>query len=108
VASIRDDWSAGIQRLADECESFGVPLVIRFAPLSTEFREGPDYSPVERWADNVNASRTTITIGQPVLQWFTPELSWDRVHLNAAGVERFMPVVAKDVQAVLAERRGGQ
>jgi lysophospholipase L1-like esterase len=28
---------------------------------------------------------------------------WDGIHLNAAGVEKFMPVVAKDVEAVLGK-----
>jgi hypothetical protein len=26
---------------------------------------------------------------------------WDAIHLNSAGVEKFLPVVAKDLQAVL-------
>jgi hypothetical protein len=26
---------------------------------------------------------------------------WDAQHLNAAGIEKFMPTVAKDVQAAL-------
>jgi hypothetical protein len=28
---------------------------------------------------------------------------YDSIHLNAAGVEKFMPLLAKDVQAVLAK-----
>jgi hypothetical protein len=101
VAQIQDDWDRGIGRLADECELFGVPLIIRFAPLSTEFRQGRDYTPVERWAERVKGARPGIIIARPALQWYDPALSWDRVHLNAAGVEKFMPVVAKDVQSVL-------
>jgi hypothetical protein len=28
---------------------------------------------------------------------------WDAIHLNAAGVAKFMPIVAKDVQSVLGK-----
>jgi hypothetical protein len=103
VAQIRDDWNLGIGRLADECKSFAVPLIIRFAPLSTELRQGRDYAPVERWAESVKALRPEIIMAQPALQWYDVALSWDRVHLNVAGVEKFMPVVARDVKAALSK-----
>jgi hypothetical protein len=105
VALIRDDWDAGIRRLAGECSAFHVPLLIRFAPLSTEFRQERDYTPVERWAEMVRASHVGIAVASPALEWYSPELSWDRVHLNAAGVEKFMPVVAADVMSAVRDAR---
>ncbi|HEV8000902.1 MAG TPA: hypothetical protein VGP63_13545 [Planctomycetaceae bacterium] len=97
---IRDDWNCGVCRLADECAAVDVMLVIRFCPLSTEFK-GAGYSPVERWADEFAAAHPRAVVTRPTLLWYDPSLSWDRVHLNAAGVAKFMPVVAKDVQAAL-------
>jgi hypothetical protein len=103
VAFIRNDWDCGIQRLVEECAAAGVPLVIRFCPLSDEFKS-IDVSPVERWADDFRKRFPTVTIATPTVLWYAPSLSWDGIHLNAAGVEKFMPVVAADVKSALGRR----
>jgi hypothetical protein len=100
---IRDEWDEGVRRLAEECASAGVPFLIRFCPLSTDFERARDYSPIERWADGFQKRCPHTAIGRPVLVWYDFSLSWDRVHLNNAGVEKFMPLVAKDVERLLAE-----
>jgi len=97
---ILEDWNRGVCRLADECAAADVPLVVRYCPLSTEFK-GADYSPVEQWADEFASTHPSAVVSRPTLLWYDPLLSWDRVHLNAAGVANFMPVVAKDVQVAL-------
>jgi hypothetical protein len=99
---IREEWDWGVRRLAEECATVGVPLLIRFCPLSTDFERTRDYSALERWADGFAKRCPQTSIGRPILLWYAPSLSWDRVHLNAAGVEKFMPVVAKDVRAALS------
>jgi hypothetical protein len=38
-----------------------------------------------------------------MIAWYDRSLSWDRVHLNRAGVGKYMPLVAKDVQAALGK-----
>jgi hypothetical protein len=49
------------------------------------------------------ASCPRARVARPALLWWDPLLSWDRIHLNVSGVEKFMPVVAKDVEAALAK-----
>ena len=44
-----------------------------------------------------------MIVARPAVLWYDPELLWDSLHLNAAGVEKFMPVVAKDFESVLGK-----
>jgi hypothetical protein len=37
---------------------------------------------------------------------YARQFMWDAQHLNAAGVEKFMPIVVQDVQAALSQPRG--
>jgi hypothetical protein len=43
-----------------------------------------------------------LTVRRPMILTYEPRLMLDAIHLNLEGVNKFMPVVAKDVQAALA------
>ncbi|HEV3138353.1 MAG TPA: hypothetical protein VGZ26_10625 [Pirellulales bacterium] len=98
---VHPDWDSGIRSIADACKECGVPLLIRFAPIDSAVRAARDWSQLERWASELEGSQPNVTVARPIVLAYEPRFMWDAMHLNAAGVEKFMPVVAKDVQAVL-------
>jgi len=100
---IRSDWDAGVREIARRCRARGVQLLVRFAPISEAERTARDWPELDRWAKSLDG----VTVARPMVVTYPPELMWDGIHLNAAGVERFMPIVAKEVQAVLKERGHG-
>jgi hypothetical protein len=98
---IRDEWKAGIRRLAQICEQAGVPLVIHFAPTSTGVLKARDLTPLETWAHELESSYAHLKVARPIVVVYDSTLMWDAVHLNSAGVEKFVPAVAADLKAVL-------
>jgi hypothetical protein len=40
------------------------------------------------------------TVFRPIVVVYDAPLMWDVIHLNSAGVETFLPAVAKDLQTV--------
>jgi len=94
---VRDDWRIGIASIAEMCRARGVKLMIQFAPIAEAERNARDWSQLERWADSLEG----VVVARPLILPYAPEFMWDGIHLNARGVERFMPTVAKDVQAAL-------
>jgi hypothetical protein len=98
---IRKEWTQGIQRLAQICKEAGVVLVIHFAPISDEVLKVRDLSPLEAWSRELESSYPQTVVARPLVVVYDAPLMWDAIHLNSAGVEKFLPVVAKDLQAVL-------
>ncbi len=98
---VHPDWDSNIRSIAEACRAAGARLVIRFGPIEARFLGARDWSQLERWADTLDG----VTVSKPLIVAYPHELMWDSIHLNAAGVAKFMPIVAKDVQAALAERR---
>jgi hypothetical protein len=98
---VHPDWDRGIRSIAQACNDAGVPLLIRFAPISAEYREARDFTQLDRWARELESSHSNTTVARPIVLPYDAGLMWDGIHLNGAGVEQFMPVVVKDVQAAL-------
>ncbi len=100
---ILPEWTDGIRRLASLCNRAGVPLVIRFAPIWDGVSKSRDFGLLDEWARGLESSQPNVTVARPIVLAFERRFMWDAFHLNAAGVEKFMPVVAKDVQTVLGK-----
>jgi hypothetical protein len=100
---IRDEWDKGIRRIAQICGGAGVALLIQFAPISAQIANARDFSPLETWSRELESTYWQTTVARPIVLIYDSPLMWDSLHLNSAGVEKFLPVVAKDVQAALAK-----
>ncbi len=58
-------------------------------------------SAADRWFEQIaHDNRRVVTCGKAIWS-LGDDCMWDSVHLNGAGVARFMPAVANDVNAVL-------
>jgi hypothetical protein len=99
---ILPEWVDGMQRLAAICNHAGVPLIIHFGPIWEGVAKSRDFSILESWADDLEAwCPHFVTVVRPAVTAWNRDLMWDAIHLNAAGVAKFMPLVAKNVQAAL-------
>jgi hypothetical protein len=98
---IHPEWDRGVRGMIEACESAGVPVLFRFAPLPAQWKHVRDFAPLERWIDDLESSHGRPFFVRPIIEWYEPEICWDTLHLNARGVERFTTEVAKDVQAAL-------
>jgi hypothetical protein len=102
--TIREDWDRSVRLLAETCHSMQIPLLIRFSPMPSECSQMRDFSPVERWAKDLETSCPQLIVGRPTLLWYPWDLCWDSFHLNASGVARFMPVLATEIRTALENR----
>jgi hypothetical protein len=100
---IRDDWNAGVYEIARACRGHGVRLMIQFTPIAQAELICRDWRQLEYWVCDLEATQPGVTVARPIVLTYEPKFMWDGIHLNAAGVEKFMPVVAKDVEAVLGK-----
>jgi hypothetical protein len=100
---IRLDWQKEVREVVKLCEGAGIKLIVRFLPLSTAVRGSEEFWPLGSWAETTMRECPNVVVTEPLLSWFPPELMYDNIHLNRAGVEKFTPIVAKDVQAALAK-----
>jgi hypothetical protein len=98
---IHDDWDHGVRGLAHACDDVGVALVIRFMPIAREFADARDFASLEIWSRELESSFTHTKVVRPILLIYDSPFMWDCIHLNAAGVEKFMPMLATDVQDAL-------
>jgi hypothetical protein len=98
---IRKESILGIQRPAQICKDAGVGLMIQFSPISEEVVKVTDLSPLEAWSRELEASLPQTTVARPIVVVYDAPLMWDAIHLNSAGVEKFLPVAAKNLQSVL-------
>jgi hypothetical protein len=98
---IDPEWDRNVRLLAESCESMGIPLLIRFSPMPNDLSHAKDFSPIERWAQDLQRSYRHVIVGLPTLLWYDPELCWDHIHLNSRGVAVYMALLAKDARAAL-------
>jgi hypothetical protein len=100
---ILPEWDDGVRRLAETCESAKVRLIIRFAPIWDGASKSRDFGQLEAWSQKLEDAFPCVIVPRPVIIAWDREMMWDGLHLNSRGVEAFMPVVAKDVQAALGK-----
>jgi hypothetical protein len=101
AALIRDDWSEGINGIATECDLAGVPLLILFSPIDAQYRDWREFRLLDAFALKLETAHGNARIAHPIVVGYEREFMWDGLHLNAAGVARFMPLVAADVEDAL-------
>jgi lysophospholipase L1-like esterase len=77
--------------------------MIQFTPIAQAELICRDWRQLEYWVCDLEATQPGVTVARPIVLTYEPKFMWDGIHLNAAGVEKFMPVVAKDVEAVLGK-----
>jgi hypothetical protein len=99
---IREDWDRGVHEMADTCAAAGVRMLILFTPIEAGYKDARDFERLDRWGRELEQTHAGLTVQRPIILAYEPGLMWDPVHLNLAGVEKFMPVVAKAVQEALA------
>ncbi|HXY34986.1 MAG TPA: hypothetical protein VEI07_12215 [Planctomycetaceae bacterium] len=95
-------WDRSVRLLEERCESLGVPLLIRFSPMPSDLAQEKDFTPVERWAHDLQAAYPRLHVGQPVLLWYDWALCYDNLHLNAAGIEVYMKRLAQDIRPLIS------
>jgi hypothetical protein len=100
---ILGEWDDAIRGLARLCDESGVTLLILFSPIWDELSHARDFSQLDRWARELEATSRRVRAARPIVRFYPRSLMWDAIHLNAAGVEKNMPVVAKAVEAVLSK-----
>ncbi len=88
--------------MADTCAAAGVPMLILFTPLEARYKDSRDFEILDRWGRELEQTHPGLTVARPIIRPYDERLMWDAVHMNSAGVKQFMPIVAKDVQALLA------
>jgi hypothetical protein len=96
---VHGDWDRWIRAIAVACGN--VPLLIQFTPIAGDTVDARDFRQLEEWSRGVESSHPNVRVARPIILPYAATLMWDPIHLNAAGVEKFMPVVAEDVQALL-------
>ena len=93
------EWKDGLKRLAALCRSHVVALVVRFGPIWEGVAQSRDFRQLDEWSDEFE--QTGAIVRRPVVAAWDRESMWDCLHLNAHGVSRFAPIVARDVQQAL-------
>jgi hypothetical protein len=99
---IREDWDRGVREMAQTCAAAGVRMLILFTPIEAAYKDVRDFDRLDRWGRDLEKTYAGLTVHRPIILAYETSRMWDPVHLNLAGVEKFMPVVAKDVQEALA------
>jgi hypothetical protein len=98
---IEAEWDRNVRFLAKTCENMGIPLLLRFSPMPSDLSRVKDFSPIQRWSEDLQRAYPKLTIGHPTLLWYDPKLCFDHIHLNAPGVAVYTSLLAKDVQDIL-------
>jgi hypothetical protein len=98
---VKEQWDVLVRQLAADCEAAKIRLILRFSPISEDLDRRRDLSIVKEWTHTL-ASVESIQIGRPLLLTYNNSFMWDAVHLNQAGVERFMQTVDTDVRTALS------
>jgi hypothetical protein len=102
--TIGEDWDALILKLGADCDACGARLIVRITPISTALSRWRDFTSLNDWGRRLESANPQITVPQPALLAYDQRFLWDAFHLNAAGVQKFMPVVSKDIEAVLKKK----
>jgi hypothetical protein len=98
---IHEDWDRNVRSLAETCDTMGVPLLLRFSPMPSQAQHMKDFSPIERWSQDLQKSYPKLTLGRPRLLWYDWAVCYDHVHLNNQGVALYTALLAQDVRALL-------
>jgi hypothetical protein len=99
---IREDWDRGIHVMAGTCAAADVRMMILFSPIEAAYKHSRDFALLDRWGRELEKTHPGLTVARPIILPYEKRWMCDAIHLNSDGVEQFMPVVAKDVQALLA------
>jgi hypothetical protein len=100
---VEDDWEPTLVDLAALCDKTKTRLIILVTPQRKNISRLRDFPDFDRWLVGLGARHPELKVCAPALLWYDTNKMWDHVHLNRAGVEQFMPLVAHDVQAALAK-----
>jgi hypothetical protein len=101
---IHQEWNRNVRQLAEQCEAMGIPFLLRFSPMPSDLEHKKDFSPLERWSQNLLLHYRTMRIPRPHLLWYDRSVCWDDVHLNGQGVAIYTAQLVKDVSDVLETR----
>ncbi|HEV3304303.1 MAG TPA: hypothetical protein VG055_31930 [Planctomycetaceae bacterium] len=96
---VHADWDRGIEDMAKACAEDGVVLLIRFMPIAADVSNARDWTGLEGWARDLESTHANVRVPCPIILPYDQSLMWDSIHINAAGVGKFMPSLARDVQA---------
>jgi hypothetical protein len=96
---VKPDWDHWIRFVAANCAP--TPLLIQFTPIAHDDADARDWKQLETWGANLTASRVNATVARPIVSAYDASLMWDGLHLNRRGTERFMPLVARNVEDAL-------
>jgi hypothetical protein len=103
---VTKEWREGVVHICQSCDAAGIPLLIKLSPIADHRMTSRDFGQLESWAKEVESSQSNVHVAHPLLSGYEAALMYDSIHLNAAGVEKFMPLVAKDLRAAL--KTGGR
>jgi hypothetical protein len=95
------DWDRALRELAELCHEQGIPFLIRLTPTTNALAKTKDLKGIADWARDLQRSCPGVTVEDPIILWYAPELHWDCNHLNAQGAATFTSLVAKEVKAAL-------
>jgi hypothetical protein len=122
---ILEEWTHAVRIMARLCEERRVLMFIIFSPVRNDMKLVRTFKPLEAWCQSMSAQPSLCVVSPPVT-FYADSLMFDSLHANAdgacqfsrevaaqfygvisgepigaRGVEAFMPVVAKDVQAAI-------
>ena len=102
VVQVHPAWDRSVKRLASICRDAHVPLVIRLGPISSGASKDLDFSGVERWLNELQASCPELIMAkQNRLLLYPPQLCSDGMHCNIRGALKFTSQVSNDVLSAL-------
>jgi hypothetical protein len=105
---ISDRWAGLVSDLDRECLHHNCRLLVFFSPLRRVIIEQRDMTLADKWLKQVAADNPRVTVCGKAVWSIDEEAMYDCVHLNRDGVERFMPIVANEVQATLKKWPDGR
>ncbi len=105
---ISDRWAELVSDLDRECGFHACKLLVFFTPVCRSLIDQRDMALADAWRERIAVSNPRVTVCGRAVWSMDDEFMWDAVHLNAAGVARFMPIVAKDVQEALEKQPPGR
>jgi hypothetical protein len=102
LVRVHEVWRAGLRRLCQSCERAGVPLMLRFCPVSGEATRNLKFDEVDRWMRDLRSDHPRLLVAndESILR-YPPELCWDYSHPNVDGTRVFTERLAGEVQSAL-------
>jgi hypothetical protein len=96
---VRPEWDEGCRRIARECEAHGAKFLIIFTPLLDDYATARDWPQLAEWGKSLHVDHPWASLTTPL--FYKEGLMFDTLHLNARGVEKFMPIVETNVQSAI-------